>query len=360
MASLAETLGAKGIQQNAVTSDIQSGLKTGMQLATMEDQISQEKMKTDEMKMKLDTAKFNKAVGSLQTLARANPQIAKKLVPRIQQSMQEAGIAVDPLILDSIASDDEWKRRINSSSAIFSGMAKSEAAMQEGLSALNDFGMLETGLQELSNQNKLETQEKMATARLERQVRGTERQISKDQSKALVDSKNKFDSAIKEDLEILSQGKKAESLLSTNGTISSEAAKTTVARMFEKGVLTDQDVARLSGGKSMYDRGNQLAESLISGKITPANRKELQSIVREIRKVVSDKIKTRAERDVEAQASIWPDIPRERFSQALGVDALLGSQTEKSPKDIFMEKAIAAGATPEQAAAEAAKRYGAN
>lgn len=194
-------------------------------------------------------------------------------------------------------------------------------------------------------------QEKALAAKMAKSEDAIDRKITKEDSKALFDVKNKFDAAVKDDVEALSNAKKASALLNAGGTISSAAAQSTIARMFEKGVLTDADLNRLAGGKGLYDRGAQLAQFAIDGKLTDANRKELQRIVNTLTPAFEAKIKARAEREVESASKIWKGIPKERFAEVLTSPAETTAPTAVVPN---MTAAKKLAALPDKAKAKAA------
>jgi hypothetical protein len=145
-------LGGQINPQSNIVGALDEGVKTGLQLATASEQIEQKKIQNEQMKEQLESAKFNKAIGSLQTLAKTRPEIAKKMIPRIQQNLESAGIAVDPAILDVMASDPEYKRRLNALGDIVSGMANDPERRSSALAAINDLGMYSEGISALEKQ----------------------------------------------------------------------------------------------------------------------------------------------------------------------------------------------------------------
>lgn len=96
---------------NGFATGAQQGIKTAMQLATVQDEVQQKKLQTQQMQEQLDTMKFNKLTNSMSTLARANPTIAKKMVDPIYQQLQNSGVAVDKLYLENLASDEEHRKQ---------------------------------------------------------------------------------------------------------------------------------------------------------------------------------------------------------------------------------------------------------
>lgn len=72
----------------------------------------------------------------------------------------------------------------------------------------------------------------------------------------------------------------AEALLELDNPITSEAVKTSLARLSgEVGVLTDRDVARFGGSKAVKDRFSQSIKQMIDGKITEENKKFMREII---------------------------------------------------------------------------------
>lgn len=173
MATLTEVLGAQSFQQADVVAGVDQGMKTAMGLATMKEKVEGQRVELEQQKEALEVAKYNKALGSLTTLARTRPDIAKKMVPKVQENLMKAGIAVDPTILEVMASDEEKKRQMLSISDLLSGQAQSKEQRAASLQALNDWGAFDQGLDAILSQTRLQQTEKIAQMKMEQAAQQT-------------------------------------------------------------------------------------------------------------------------------------------------------------------------------------------
>lgn len=155
MATLNELVGLADAGVNPVGSAMQ-GVQQGMSLAKTKQDMEMQKINMEDMKEKLETNKVNSALSGLSVLARARPEIGKKLVPHIVEKFRKANIPVDPIILETMATDDEHKRRYNLVSESLKGKVTDPATRAETLMAFNEFGMFETGLKAYEDQYKNE------------------------------------------------------------------------------------------------------------------------------------------------------------------------------------------------------------
>ncbi len=374
MATLTEALGAQSIPQIDAGTKTMEGMKTAMNLAEQAQGLEANKVKVAEMKEQMETAQYNKALNSLHTLARTRPDIAKRMVGKVKENLNKAGIAIDDSVLEVMASDDSYKQRMLSAYSALSGKATNPEARSKGLQALSDYGMFdkafETILSSEQFDERLKSQEKIASSKAEADLAKSQAKLAaaedraakadaranygmgKDVSQALFAAKKNFDQKIKEDLASRASAIEAESLLSAGGAISDEAAKSKVARMFEKGVLTDEDLGRLAGSKALYERGKQFVQSMMSGKLSDENRADLYNIVKTLKPLLDEKIMETAKNEARSMKSIYRElgIPEERFTEAFDVSSLLKDKTAKRPmndKEKIAE-AFKRGATQEQ------------
>jgi len=105
--------------------------------------------------------------------------------------------------------------------------------------------------------------------------------FSPSEIKSVTDLKEtlKKDPTFKSSQDQLFKVKNAKELLSIGNPISDAAAQTSVARLFEKGVMTDQDVNRLGGSRAVAAFLDQFLERAKDGKLTEENREFMGSIV---------------------------------------------------------------------------------
>lgn len=157
---MAETLGSlvgMATDQNpyqGISQGVSQGISHGMELAKTQQAVEESKQKVETMKDTLDTAKFNKLNGYMQTLAKSQPDIAKRLVPTMQKSLQQSGLGVDPSILELVASSDDYKRRILALSATSDELAKDPEKRKAYVQAHAEIGDFDKGLQSLEHYSK--------------------------------------------------------------------------------------------------------------------------------------------------------------------------------------------------------------
>ena len=144
---------AGATQAPDITGGLSEGIKTGMQLASVQDQMEAQKAKLEDMKLELQQKQFTTVTSSLQNLARANPKVAKLMAPRIRENMVKMGF--DPNIVDYVTSDDQSRARfLNLTNAFSPDIMKNPAALASSLQAYSDVGELDKGLGELDAHQK--------------------------------------------------------------------------------------------------------------------------------------------------------------------------------------------------------------
>lgn len=347
MPNMIDLLGAQSVAQNTqgalagVSDSLTEGAKVGMGLAQAKQDMDAKKVQTAAMEDQLETAKFNKVTGMLNTLAKTNPQIAKRMIPAMKEQLQKSGIPVDDSVLDLMASDPEYKKRMLNIQQALSGKATDPEVRMQALQAFQDIGAFDKGLELFANQSKqeqalaiaqskIDAMERLGVKKAEASAAGVERKAVKQEYDIINNASKEFQKMIKDDQIAMDAAERAEALLTNGGTISSEAAKSTIARMFEKGVLTDQDLARLSGGKSLFQQGAQLAEKAVSGKLTDENRDELLKIVNTLKPVYEQKVSDKADVYAQSQSEI-SSIPKDQFLKSFSGANLVNKRKQAPP-----------------------------
>jgi hypothetical protein len=153
-------------QGNPISS-ANEGIQQGVKLAQEKQNVEKGAQDLQIQKEALDTAKFNKGVSSMQTLARMRPEIAKRAVPKVLENLRAAGIPVDQSVLDAMASDDSYKVRFLSIASALSGEASNPETRAAAMQAFSDIGEFDKGLSAFETTSKLKQAKDLAEARLE-------------------------------------------------------------------------------------------------------------------------------------------------------------------------------------------------
>lgn len=349
MATMIELLGAQAVQQNTQSplEGVNSGIKTGMALAQVKQQIEGQKLEQQSAQAKIDQDKMN----GLGNRLRASLFSSDKSTFDSRMKLAEAYAAQANIPFNAQAIRDSWqddqKRLVmqNGIKDVLTGKTPvspteflSLMGSQEGIYNFAEAGLLKAADAEVKlqkAQHAVETEKRRADDADQRILN----QESNQKYKVINDAKNKLDSAIKEDLDSLQSADKAQALLASGGAVADEASRRVIAKMFDKGVLSDKDVSGISGGKGLLDKGRQLIETAASGKLTDKNREELLTIVRTLKPAIEKKIRERVERDANAQEKIAKaagyTITKQNFMDAYGIDDLLKSDdvTPQVPLD---------------------------
>ncbi len=186
MATLTEALGAQSIPQIDAGTKTMEGMKTAMNLAEQAQGLEANKVKVAEMKDQMETAQYNKALNSLHTLARTRPEIAKKMVGKVKENLNRAGIAVDDLVLDQFVSDDAFRQRMLSGYNYLAGKATDPGERSKGMQALADWGLFEKvfiGADAEQQNERLKSQEKIASLKLKADIAADDRQRVRDEDR---------------------------------------------------------------------------------------------------------------------------------------------------------------------------------
>lgn len=115
------------IEQSRISDEITGGLQAGIGLATAKEQVEKKKLELEEQKTELITKQASSANSLLTNLARANPMVAKKMLPQIREKLINLG--VDPSIADYTISDDANRQR----QIVFNNMAGGKLTQDKNL-----------------------------------------------------------------------------------------------------------------------------------------------------------------------------------------------------------------------------------
>ncbi len=344
MASLSDLLIARdtGRTQQGVDAagSLQEGVAAGVQLATAKEQIESKKLQVEQQKEQLNQAKFQSFDNMMKTLNRAsgNPAVAKQIAKGMKARFQQLGF--DPAIVDITVSDPEFGRLYQNMSDLMGGkILGNSAATARALQSAQDAGMLAeslTGLKgslDRQQQTKIEqmgndSAERIAAMQLEGKEKAVGAKEEKEDRQALRLSVNAFEGIIKKDREAIGSLKDASNLLSTGGPIEQSAARRALAKAYNSGALTDNDVNDFAGDKSLAERFKQMLSTNLEGEITENNLKQLLQI--------AAKSAERRQSTVEANAK----DAASRYANIYGGDA------DELYKGVFLPQEFMKGSSP--------------
>lgn len=344
MASLAETLAAQPNPQFG--EGLMDAVKTGIGLAQSKQQLEMQKQQVTAQKEALAQQQMNGLGNRLRAAAFSTDKaIFESRLKQAKAYADQSNIPFNEQAFRDLYGNDQTRLVLqNGIRDVMTGKVpvKPEEFLgvigsQEGLYNWGEAGIIKNSdtqnkneqAMELLNQ-KLAHRAELDAAKAETAAAKTEYKQGKDVAEAVNKAKADFDKAVNDDLQALGQADKAESLLLSGGSIAGEAAKSVVARMFEKGVLTDADVSRLSGGRALVDQGERLVQKMYDGKLTAEDQKQLLKITQTLKPVLQNKIRDRAKREAIAKEKAYKTmgISATQFMDSYAVDNLLGGPAE--------------------------------
>jgi hypothetical protein len=108
-AKLSDLVSPQGQTQIDIPSNVSAGLKTGMQLASVQSTLEKQKMDLESQKQDLAMKTASSVNSMLTGLARMDPKLAKMQLPKIREHLLQMG--ADPDIADYTISDDLNRKR---------------------------------------------------------------------------------------------------------------------------------------------------------------------------------------------------------------------------------------------------------
>lgn len=281
--------------QNVLT-QVQQGVQTGLQLATLEDQVNKQRDQAKAQKLQVENqqaAFLEKGFNQIKNAA--SDSAAKRKAKLFQQSAARAGIQISD---DFLADASEQRDRLG---VILKGLAeiqtnpninpeqKSEILQQAFQQIQQDgsFSEVFTAAQGLARMQ--------ATQAQRQEVRAEKREFKLSQQ--LVKTQNDFEKRVKGERSRLEGVTSIKSLLEAGGPISQNVAQFQIARLAQgAGVLTDKDVQRLGGSRALKNRIESFVSTITEGKpLTPSDTKELLEIVNLFDQRLNEQLQTKAE-----------------------------------------------------------------
>lgn len=324
MPTLTEMIGAQAVQDNSKTAldGIDAGLKTGMQLAQVKEQVASQKQDQAIKKEALAQQQMNGLGNKLRAAAfSTDKSIFNSRLQQAKAYADQANIPFNDQAFKDLY-DNEQTRLVlkNGISGVMSGKTPANpeeflglVGSQEGLYNWAESGITKNAGEENKRdrdmailQAKLDNAEKLAG------LKGAATQTVHDDKKAkqdrdfatkFIDTFNATPAVRKFD-DRLGAADSADELLRINNPISGEAAKTAVARLSgEVGALTDSDVNRFGGSKALSDKLSSIGKQAYDGKLTAENRQYLSEVVGAYRKSLTNSKAAYAKKYVKQKAN---------------------------------------------------------
>lgn len=120
----------------------EQGMQTAVGLATVDDQVKQKKAQTEKMQDDLDTMKYNKTLGLMDSVARAslsNPKVGATVARQAKASAERSGLNIDPAIFDDIQSNEEARRQFRAAYATLTNLSSDPAARAQAQQVVTSF-----------------------------------------------------------------------------------------------------------------------------------------------------------------------------------------------------------------------------
>lgn len=340
MATLAETLIA-GAQDNIArtTPDMQSSVNAGIELAMKKEALDQQREATASKLKELEVTKYErvgKAIEAGSNLKDGGAQTAyfNSYLPKLNAAM---GNILPEDTMQLLTKSPEFRQKFM---ALKSQVQRGELSFEEAVTQLSpeqlaqvDDSLLEAEKFAQSEEGKGMRAMTMAAGQESRFSRAQGRQSDQFKKGQLAQQKSKFDSLVAEDRKKLTAADNALQLLNIDKPISSEVAKTQLARLAgEVGALTEQDLNRFGGSKDLLSRANQIATTLTSGKMTPESRKQLKQIATEFRTVVQNKIDTEARRQAQSGSALL-ELPESEVLRIINPESITAKKQTPAGTD---------------------------
>ena len=295
MASLTQVLASSNaapIEDINIAGNLNEGLKAGINLATAKEQVESAKMKISDQKLELATkqatamtnrtkaAMFAQSPAAFESIMKANEAYANSInVPYNSDALRAAW--KDPNL--RLAAQRETNRvmaggQLANPQAIIDFYGSDSPAIFDHLqNASYAAGVKQKGYDfEFEKQRRaLEAQKEIAAIGVGKSTAKQVAQETKDYKQALRLSANKFDETTRKDREALTQLAEASNMLATGEAIPQSAARRSLAKAYNTGALTDNDVNDFAGDKALASRFIQALETGSTGELTEDNIRQL-------------------------------------------------------------------------------------
>lgn len=302
--SLAQMLLAdQGGGSGDVLTQVQRGVSTGIQIATIEEQVDQQRAATATQKIQAETAKLNFLQKGFNSIVTATSDAAAKRKAKLfQNAAQAAGITIAEDFTIDAAEQREKTQVLNKGLAeILSNPnitpEQRSAILGETLNMISQNGTFNDAFTAARSLAQLQSQQQ---ARQETREAQAQTRLSTN----LVKAQEDFEKRVKNERQRLEGVSTVKSLLETGGPISQSVAQFQIARLAQgAGVLTDRDVQRLGGSRALQNRVESFVNTILEGKpLTPSDTAELLDIVNLFDTRLNEQLQEKAQQFAEGRA----------------------------------------------------------
>lgn len=305
MASLAETL-ITGVQKtiDSSTPDFAEALQRGSQIAAKKQELDLTRQEIMNKTAMLDAQRDGQAVKEVGLFLKMSPRLGAVYTDTMAKNAEKRGAPYSPEFLKGLKAGDydpvEASKALNAYNTELEASHKIGKQTNGLATARATFADIAYGgnIEKLVNMEKQETR-----TRINAGAQKDSKRIQQEQflSNQLGQVKQNFDTRISKDVARLDAANNSLKLLSSDEPISSEVVKTQLARLSgEVGALPDSDIKRFGGSQALFARAEQFLTTLSTGKLTPANKRELTAITNGFRSIVVNKIIDQAHRDAKS------------------------------------------------------------
>lgn len=138
-----------------VNAETNKAVDTGVKLATMQDQIQQQKQQVEKQKLDIEAAKFNQALSTMKTFSSMDPKVQGMSAKYLGQKLADYGFANGPMLLDTLKSDDTSKFMMNNIASAspeeLSAIGIDPQSGVQGIMAMTDPMAFRTSIQDIND-----------------------------------------------------------------------------------------------------------------------------------------------------------------------------------------------------------------
>lgn len=138
-----------------VNAETNKAVDTGIKLATMQDEIQQQKQAVEKQKLDIEAAKFGQALSTMKTFSSMDPKVQGMSAKYLGQKLADYGFANGPMLLDTLKSDDTSKFMMNNIASAspeeLQGIGIDPQSGVQGIMAMTDPMAFRTSIQDIND-----------------------------------------------------------------------------------------------------------------------------------------------------------------------------------------------------------------
>lgn len=270
MPTLTNALLSRDFQTTNALDDVQKGIGTGMQLATVQEDVANKRLQVDRQKQQIETSKFNRMFSIMDRAMKVNsPKARSRVLKAMQTQGRQMGLEISDGFINDLNDREDAQtaaRKLLPLARQLSGNPEMQASVAQAMA--DEFGV--DGMIELSSQ--------IGQASARQDVRAEKKEQTR--ANILTKAQSTFRSQNKKSFESLNAATSARTLLSQNNPVADAAAATQLARLSgEVGALSEGDKAAFGGSRALLDSIFRSIEQLKTGKLTAEDRARMVQVV---------------------------------------------------------------------------------